>query len=326
VVVHSGTQRIERVRADGFSAWVLHDDEADLHATWVPGAGMLGASLVHRGDELLWQGAGIAAYACSRTFMGVPFLYPWANRLGGYRYRAGAHDVTLDPAWPSLKLDDHGLPIHGVLTASTGWTVSESDADHGRARLVASLEFDTPELLGVFPFAHRVEMAVELAGGALEVRTTVQATGPEAVPVAFGFHPYLQIPGVPRAQWRVSFPVLRRLEHDARLIPTGDTEPTRPLRGAIGQRTWDDGFDRFDGPARFDVRAGGRALQVEFVSGYPIAQIFAPPEQEYVCVEPMTAPANALAGPDDALTWVPPGERHSAAFRITPTLAAKPAA
>jgi galactose mutarotase-like enzyme len=224
-----------------------------------------------------------------------------------------------------LKLDDHGLPIHGVLTASTRWTVCESEADYERARLVASVDFDTPELLAVFPFAHRVEMAVELGGAALDVRTTVHATGPEPVPVAFGFHPYLQIPGVPRAHWRVSFPVLRRLEHDPRLIPTGDTEPAQPLRGAIGQRTWDDGFDRFDGPARFDVRAGGRTVQVEFLSGYPIAQIFAPPHQEYVCVEPMTAPANALAGADDGLTWVPPGERHSAAFRITPTLAAEPA-
>jgi galactose mutarotase-like enzyme len=222
-----------------------------------------------------------------------------------------------------LKLDDNRLPIHGVLTASTRWTVGESEADDERARLVASLGFDTPDLLPVFPFAHHVEMAVELGGGVLEVRTTVHATGSEPVPVAFGFHPYLQIPDVPRAQWRISFPVLRRLKHDARLIPTGDTEPIQPLRGAIGQRTWDDGFDRFDGPARFEVRAGGRTLQVEFLSGYPIAQVFAPPHQEYVCVEPMTSPANALAGPDDVLTWVPPGERHSAAFRITPTLAAR---
>jgi galactose mutarotase-like enzyme len=58
------------------------------------------------------------------------------------------------------------------------------------------------------------------------------------------------------------------------------------------------------------------------VTGYPIAQIFAPPGQEYVCVEPMTAPANALAGPDGKLTWIPPGQRRSAAFRITPQVVA----
>jgi galactose mutarotase-like enzyme len=322
MVVDSARHRIEKALAADLPAWVLHDVAADLHATWVPGAGMLGASLVHRGDELLWQGAGVAAYAHSRTFMGVPFLHPWANRLAGLQYRAGGHDVTLDPASPLLLLDDNGLPIHGVLTASPLWSVRAATADAERARLAAALDFDTPELLAAFPFPHRVEMEVELAGGALEVRTTIDATGREPVPVAFGFHPYLRIPGLPRAQWEVSFPVRERLEHDARLIPTGATERVPPLTGAIGERTWDDGFDHLGLPARFEVRGGERTIGVQYLTGYPIAQIFAPPGQEYICVEPMTSPANALAGPDGNLTWIPPGESWSAAFRITPQLAA----
>lgn len=309
---------IETVRADGLEALVLHDDAADLHATWVPDAGMLGASLVHRGEELLWQGAGVGAYANDRTFMGVPFLYPWANRLDGYHYRAGGHDVTLDPASTLLLLDEHSLPIHGVLTASRRWSVLASAADAERALLTASLDFDTPDLLDTFPFPHRVEMEVELRDGALDVRTTVHASGPERVPIAFGFHPYLQIPGVPRAEWNVSFPVRRRLQLDARGIPTGGTELVQGLTGPIGERTWDDGFDRLASPAPFEVRGGGRTIRVEYLTGYPIAQIFAPPGQEYVCVEPMTAPTNALAGPDGALAWVPAGERWTAAFRIVP--------
>lgn len=318
MVVDSARHRIDKASAGGLPAWVLRDMAADLHATWVPGAGMLGASLVHRGDELLWQGAGVAAYRHSRTFMGVPFLHPWANRLEGLHYRAGGRDVTLDPASPLLLLDDNGLPIHGVLTASPLWSLREATADAERARLVATLDFDTPELLAAFPFPHRVQMEVVLADGALEVRTTIHATGREPVPVAFGFHPYLQIPGLPRAQWEVSFPVRDRLEHDARLIPTGATERMPPLTGAIGARTWDDGFEHVGLPTRFEVRGGERTIHVEYRTGYPVAQIFAPPGQEYVCVEPMTAPANALAGPDGKLTWIPPGRRWSAAFRITP--------
>jgi galactose mutarotase-like enzyme len=318
MAIHFAGHSIETVRADGFEALVLHDDASDVHATWVPGAGMLGASIVHRGEELLWQGAGVGAYANDRKFMGVPFLYPWANRLDGYHYSAGGHDVTLDPASPLLLLDEHSLPIHGVLTASRSWVVRSTAANPEHARLAASLDFDAPELLAAFPFPNRVEMEVELADGALGVRTSVCATGSEAVPIAFGFHPYLQIPGVPRAEWNVSFPVRRRLELDADLIPTGKTERVRPITGAIGDRTWDDGFDRLDSPARFEVSGGGCTIEVEYLTGYPVARIFAPPGQEYVCVEPMTAPTDALAGPDGALAWVPPGQRYSAAFRITP--------
>jgi galactose mutarotase-like enzyme len=113
---------------------------------------MLGASLVHRGEELLWQGAGVGAYGHRRTFMGIPFLHPGANRLDGYVYRAGGREVTLDPASPLLLLDGHRLPIHGVLTASRRWAVDTAEANADRARLTASLDFDAPDLLAAFPF------------------------------------------------------------------------------------------------------------------------------------------------------------------------------
>ena len=102
-------------------------------------------------------------------------------------------------------------------------------------------------------------------------------------------------------------------------IPTGATEPTEPLTGAIGGRTWDDGFDRIDPPGRFVVRGGGRSIAVDYAEGYPVAQVFAPPGTDYICIEPMTAPANALIGPDSALEWVPAGEHRSAVFGIEPS-------
>lgn len=307
--------RIDTARVAGLPAWVLHDDAADLHATWVPEAGMLGASLVHRGEELLWEGKGVAAYLRERAFMGVPFLHPWANRLARFGYTVDGRDVVLDPASPLLLLDVHGLPIHGVLTASRLWSVSRASADADHARLVAQLDYDRPELLAAFPFPHRLEIDIRLGSGALEVRTTVAATGDRRVPISFGFHPYLRIPGVPREQWEVAFPVRRRLVSDQHQIPTGASEAVGPISGPIGDRTWDDCYDRLDGH-RFVIRGGDRTIAVEFTAGYPVAQIFAPPGQEYLCVEPMTATDNALGGPSEALAWASPGQAYSATFRI----------
>jgi galactose mutarotase-like enzyme len=312
--------RTELTELAGLPACTLHDEAADLHATWLIGAGMLGASLTHRGEELLWQGAGAAAYAAERKFMGIPFLHPWANRLSTFGYRAGGHEVTLDRTDPLLLLDTNGLPIHGVLSASRHWLAQPSTAGDDGATLTATLDFNRPELLSAFPFRHRIEMKVGLRGGVLQVGTTLSATGDDRVPVSFGFHPYLRIPGLPRAQWEVSFPVRRRLILDQHLIPTGATEPVEFLEGPIGERTWDDGFDQIEPPALFELRGGGRTIAVYFAEGFPVAQIFAPPGEEYVCIEPMTAPANCLGGPDTALKWVPPGERFSATFRIAPQL------
>lgn len=312
--------RIEASQLAGVPAAVLYDDDAGVRATWAVGAGMLGASLVHRGDELLWQGAGVAAYLRERKFMGIPFLHPWANRLDGFGYHAGGHDVQLDPSSSLLKLDDHGLPIHGLLNASHNWSIAELTADGDAARLLAALEFATPELLAAFPFPHRIEIEVTLREGAVAVTTTLTPTGGESVPVAFGFHPYLQLAGEPRAEWQVSFPVRRRLLLDSRQIPTGATEAVEPLTGAIGARTWDDAFDRIDAHARLEVRSGRRSVAIEYGDRYPDAQVFAPPGQDYICIEPMTAVANALRGPDSALQWARPREPFSATFRIVPGL------
>jgi galactose mutarotase-like enzyme len=182
--------------------------------------------------------------------------------------------------------------------------------------LVASLEFDRPELLAVFPFRHRVALAVQLSGGAVEIQTTVTAVGEDPVPISFGFHPYLQIPGVPRAQWSVSFPVRRRLLLDQRMIPTGETEPAEPITGPIGERTWDDPFDLVEPGAQFAVHSGGRTIELHYTEGYPFAQLFAPPGTEYLCIEPMTARANALADASAQLRVLPAGEQWSATFRI----------
>jgi aldose 1-epimerase len=313
--VRSG-YRAQLTRLAGLRAWRLSDDGADLHTTWVPGAGMLGASLVHRGHEMLWQGPGVRGYAQQRKFMGIPFLHPWANRLDGFGYRAAGHDVVLDPASPLLLLDDNGLPIHGVLTASRRWRMRSAFADDTCARLSASLKFDRPDLLEAFPFPHRIELEVELSAGVLRVCATLINSGTEPVPVAFGFHPYLRIPDVPRRQWVVDFPVHERLVLDDREIPTRAIAAVPPTAGPVGDRTWDDAYEGVAPGSCFELSGGGRTIEVDYSDGFSFAQIFAPPGEEYLCVEPMTAPPNALRGPDDQLEWVPVGEQRRATFRI----------
>ena len=68
----------------------------DLEAVLLPGAGMLGASLRHRGVEMLGRVEDLAAAAAKGSTAGVPLLHPWANRLAGLRYRAAGRDVVLD--------------------------------------------------------------------------------------------------------------------------------------------------------------------------------------------------------------------------------------
>ena len=67
--------------------------------------------------------------------------------------------------------------------------------------------------------------------------------------------------------------------------------------------------------ASFSVTGAGRRITVEFLEGYPYAQVFAPKDKDYIAFEPMTAPTSALTS-GRGLRLVKPGEQFRAVFRI----------
>ncbi|HKM69197.1 MAG TPA: hypothetical protein VJX94_03800 [Stellaceae bacterium] len=65
-----------------------------------------------------------------------------------------------------------------------------------------------------------------------------------------------------------------KLVLDRQGIPTGEEEPFGGFDSCLDERDFDDGF----------------ALPEEGISGYRYAQVFAPKDQDYIALEPMTAP------------------------------------
>jgi aldose 1-epimerase len=289
-----------------------------IEATFVPDAGMLGCSLRHRGEELLGQRSGLDAYVSKRQTMGIPLLYPWANRLGELRFAVAGRDVDLEGFSPPLRVDGNGLPMHGLLAGVSGWDVERHTPQGDDAVLAARFDFGAhEELLAAFPFPHELLFEATLRGPTLAITTTVIASRGSPVPISFGYHPYFRLPGVDRADWEIEVPVSQHLRLDNLMLPTGETVMTRVGGGPLGARTFDDGYVAPADSAPFVLAGGGRRIEVSFGPGYPYAQVFAPAEDDVIAFEPMTAPTNALVtgGPD--LPIVAPGDSYSAAFSIT---------
>jgi galactose mutarotase-like enzyme len=282
-------------------------------AQFAPAANMVCCSLVHDGVERLELRRGLATYAEAGKTMGIPLLYPWANRLSRFGYRAAGKDVTLDESDERLGRDSEGLPIHGVVAGLLRWEVTRA-AKPGTVD--ASLQWTSPELLELFPFEHEVDVSIALADGELTIATTVRATGEEPVPVSFGYHPYLRNPSAPRESWEVELAASRRLVLDERSIPTGERQPVAQTRVTLGETSWDTPFDGLAHPARWRASGGGDGMTVTFGSGYDFAQVFAPAGQQFICFEPMTATTDALNS-GDGLRIVPPGGEHRAEFTVT---------
>jgi aldose 1-epimerase len=113
-----------------------------------------------------------------------------------------------------------------------------------------------------------------------------------------GFHPFFQIPDIPRDEWMAHLPPRVHVIGDEHNIPTGEMRPLDipnplPLRG----RTLDDGFTDLerdaDGRAHFSIESGGKTVETLFGPKYTVATIWLPADrdgkpQEFICFEPLT--------------------------------------
>jgi aldose 1-epimerase len=294
-----------------FQPVILRDPSSSLTATYVPVAGMVCTSLADDGVEFLGQRRGLQAYITTGKTMGIPILYPWANRLSASKYAINGAVVTLTPGVAGVRSDEHGVPIHGVLAANPGWLVIEQTDN----KLVAILDWGgKPRLLATFPFPHILTMTVTLVDRTLTVATTVMPSSAASVPLCYGYHPYLQLPDVPREEWQLQTPTMRHLPVDNWGIPTGDTDEwaggTEPLKTT----ELDHGFDQVCDGSVFAISGGGRRVDVTFKRGYSAAQLFAPGNDDVIGIEPMAAPTDALRRGNYPMAV--PGQPETSTFAI----------
>jgi aldose 1-epimerase len=300
----STTAAVAEERFRGEPALTLTAGE--LSATFLPGLGMTGVSMRCNGREHFALPGGLAALRRGST-LGLPLLAPWANRLSRWGYRVA--DVDVDLAGLPLGTDGNGLPIHGVLVGRPGWRIERCSTRGGRARVHAAIDVDHP----AFPFPHRVEVTATAHERRLSVDTTIVPTDARAVPVAFGWHPYLRLPGTPRRRWRLRMPDRTHVTLDDRGIPTGGEVTEQRESDPIGRRTFDDLYV-LDDDRHLALESQDCAISMSPGDGYQYAQVWVPPGCSFAALEPMTTRTNSLV--DGTPTLVAPGEAYTATFTL----------
>jgi aldose 1-epimerase len=268
---------------------VIHLRSGGLALDLDPGRGMLATSLRHGDVELLAPSrARREEIVRVDTVRGMPVLAPWANRLPGDRYAAQGRTVDLG-ALP-IERDPAGLPLHGTLTGRGDWVVVE----HRRDVVVAGIQLDEDAVTAAaFPFAARLRVEWRLGGDALEVTTTLLATGGDDVPACFGWHPYLVLPDADRAACTVR-------------LPGGAPEP-------VGPNTVD-ALVVLAGDREAVLAGARRTLSLTLGPGYDALQVWMPAGEQFVSLEPMVAPTGALATGHHPVAR--PGVPYRATFRL----------
>ena len=322
----------QQITIDGVSVVRLTDSAHGIEVSILPSIGNMAYELkVHGKNILVFPDMKLSEFQKKPMQTGIPFLAPWANRLDDESFWANGKQYNFDKAFGNYRKDGRGLPIHGLLGASTPWRVTDIGADKQSAHVTSKLEFwKYPDLMAQWPFAHEYEMTYRLAEGALEVKTTVANLSAEAMPLAIGYHPYYRIPDIPRDQWSLRLPARKAVVADDRRLPSGEfrtMDLPNPL--PLKDRILDDGFTDLerdaDGRAQFSIEAGNKKIELLFGPHNPVAVIWepaSPPGQsfDFICIEPMAGITNAIslnpAGKYPDLQTVPAGGKWAESFWI----------
>lgn len=329
VAVAAQNYTARTVPEQGISVIHLADAARGVEVSVVPSLGNRVTEMkVHGKNILYFPVSNLADLQKTPGLNGIPFLAPWGNRLDAEHFWANDKKYTFNMTLGNVRSP---IPIHGLLTNSNLWEVVEAAADRTSAHVTSRLRFwKYPQLMAQWPFAHEYEITYRLAEGVLEVNTTVTNLSAESMPIALAFHPYYQIPGVPRDQWIAKIPARKIVITDSRLVATGefkayDLPSPLPLKGNPLDTGFTDLERDAEGLAHFSIEAGGMKVETMFGSKYPVAVIYAPPAPEgqtrdFICFEPMTGITNAInlnhEGKYPGLQTLAPGAKWTESFWV----------
>jgi aldose 1-epimerase len=314
----------ERTTDHGVAVVRLTDEASGVEIFVAPTLGNRAYAMKVRGANILHMPARNIAELTALS--GIPFLAPWANRIPGGGFRANGQWYAFNESLGTLRIHPGHIAIHGMLTSSDLWQVTDTDSDSSGAWVSSRLEFwRYPRLMANWPFAHEYEMTYRLSGGELETDVAVKNLSAEPMPIVIGFHPYVTIPGVPRVECLAHIPARTSVVVDEHMCATGEMRPNPlPDPTPLATHLLDDGYTDLTRDARgnsvFWLEGGGRRIEVSFGPKWQVGVVYAPAGQEFICFEPMAAVTNgvklAAEGKYDALQTLEPGGIWRESFRV----------
>jgi len=215
---------------------------------------------------------------------GIPFLFPTAGRLDGDRYQG-------------REMKQHGfarnLPFAVERRDARSVTVALGASDETRAR---------------FPFEFRVELTISVAERELRIAQRYQNRGGKRMPLHAGFHPYFFVPDADKARATVETRATRAFDNvQKRDVPFTGFDFTRP---EVDLHLHDHGSS-----ASALARPGAPTVEIEGSAEFGHWVIWTLAGKDFICVEPWTAPANALNSGDGVL-WIEPHAERSLSLAI----------
>lgn len=234
-------------------------------------------------------------------------LVPYANRIANGRFRFGGEEITL-PVLPPFA--PHAVHGDGWLRA---WDVDRQDDNAVSMTLRGGDDH--------WPWAWSATQTVSLSGSGLRVDLSMTNEADRPAPAGLGLHPYFH--RLPDA--RLTLPA------DQVWLTGADRIPER-FAASSSLVDWSGGAALASSPPvdhAYAVRHSHAALEngadrIDLIASDNCrwVQVYAPPDGDFVCIEPVTHrpdAVNAPSGEDSGLVILSPGDSLSIWMTITVT-------
>jgi galactose mutarotase-like enzyme len=271
---------IER-RRQQFDTYVLSDRASNSKLEIVPDRGGIITSWQVQGRELLYMDTARFADPSLSVRGGIPILFPICGNLPNNTY--------------TYKGQTYTLKQHGF-ARDLPWEVVDQKTD-GELSFTIALS-SNPQTLEKYPFEFRLEFTYALQGQTLLITQNIANLSDEIMPFSIGFHPYFL--ALEKHQLRFEIPANEALDQR--------TQAVYPFFNNFdfAQDEIDWAFLNINRQVS-NVTDLSRHTRITLMAAdeFPILVFWTLQGKDFYCLEPWSAPRNAINTGDRLLSIAP---------------------
>lgn len=258
----------------------------------VPERGGIITSWCVQGQEILYLDKERFANPELSVRGGIPILFPICGNLPDNTYTHNGQQYTLK---------QHGF------ARNLPWEVIQQQASPQQAWVTLSLK-SNEQTRSVYPFEFQLHFTYHIRGNTLEIRQEYVNLSSTPMPFSAGFHPYFSV----QDKSQIEFTIPSNQYQDQK------SKEINPFDGNFDfhREEIDFAFGNLSSNST-SVTDKGRKLQLtmEWDDIFSTLVFWTLKDKGFYCVEPWTAPRNAL-NTQEHLTILPPGATQKATIRL----------
>ena len=270
-----------------YLTYCLKDEEADAYLEVVPARGGIITRWQICGEDILYLDRERFKDTNLSVRGGIPILFPICGNLPDNTYQHQGRNYTLK---------QHGF------ARDLPWQVSKQSSETAAS---LTLELNSNEATRqVYPFDFQLIFTYQLQGNSLKIHQKVINLSPEKMPFSIGFHPYFQVTD----KTRLSFD-----------IPSSQYLDQRTKTFHSYSSNFDFNLEEIDAAfpqitrhqSSFSDSSHQRQIILGYDDLYTTIVFWTLKDKNYICLEPWSAPRNAL-NTGEHLTYLEPQSSREA--------------